>query len=136
MKSNTLRIGLTGVASAIVGKENTADKFEKEMVPAFATPMLVSLMDNAAFYAVKNHLADGYESVGTRISISHIAATPPGMKVTARATLIEIFRNRLVFEAEAFDEIEKIGEGKLERFVVRRDSFLKKLDQKTRIISK
>jgi predicted thioesterase len=58
------------------------------------------------------------------------------MKVTARATLVEIYRNRLVFEAEAFDEIEKIGEGKLERFVVRRDSFLKKLDQKTRMTSK
>jgi len=136
MKSNTLRVGLTGVASAIVGKENTADKFEKEMVPAFATPMLVSLMDNAAFYAVKNHLSDGYESVGTRISISHIAATPPGMKVTARATLVEIYRNRLVFEAEAFDEVEKIGEGKLERFVVKRENFLKKLEQKTRMKSK
>ena len=64
MKSNTLRVGLTGVASAIVGKENTADKFEKEMVPAVATPMLVSLMDNAACYAVKNHLLM-VRSVGT-----------------------------------------------------------------------
>jgi len=135
MKANTLRIGLTGVATAIVGKENTADKFEKDMVPAFATPMLVSLMDNAAYNAVKNHLSEGYESVGTRISISHIAATPPGMKVSARATLVEIYRNRLVFEAEAFDEVEKIGEGKLERFVVKRDRFLLKLDQKSQMKS-
>ncbi len=135
MKANTLRIGLTGVATAIVGKENTADKFEKDMVPAFATPMLVSLMDNAAYNAVKNHLSEGYESVGTRISISHIAATPPGMKVSARATLVEIYRNRLVFEAEAFDEVEKIGEGKLERFVVRRDRFLTKLEQKSKMKS-
>ena len=136
MKVNTLRIGLTGVVSAVVGKENTADKFEKDMVPAFATPMLVSLMDNAAYNAVKNHLSEGYESVGTRISISHIAATPPGMKVTARATLVEIYRNRWVFEAEAFDEIEKIGEGKLERFVVKRESFLAKLNQKSHMKSK
>jgi len=131
MKTSTLRIGLTGVASAIVGKDNTADNFEQDMVPAFATPMLVSLMDNAAYYAVKNHLSLGYESVGTRISISHIAATPPGMKVTARATLVEIYRNRLVFEAEAFDEVEKIGEGRLERFVVKRDGFMAKLKQKS-----
>ena len=58
------------------------------------------------------------------------------MKVTARATLVEIYRNRLVFEAEAFDEVEKIGEGKLERFVVKRENFLKKLEQKTRMKSK
>ena len=49
------------------------------MVPAFATPMLVSLMDNAAFYAVKNHLSDGYKVLGPGSSISHIAATPPGI---------------------------------------------------------
>jgi predicted thioesterase len=52
------------------------------------------------------------------------------MQVTARATLVEIHRNRLIFEAEAFDEVEKVGEGRLERFVVNRDSFLKKLESK------
>ncbi len=131
MKANTLRVGLTGTATATVSAENTADRFDPDMVPAFATPMLISLMDNAAHEAVKNHLPEGYVSVGTRISISHIAATPQGMKVTARATLTEIYRNRLVFEAEAFDEVEKIGEGRLERFVVHRESFMKKLLSKT-----
>lgn len=130
MKSNTLRVGLTGTASAIVDSNNTADRFAPDMVPAFATPMLVSLMDNAAHEAVKNHLPEGYVSVGTRISISHVAATPRGVRVTARATLVEIYRNRLVFEAEAFDEMEKVGEGRLERFVVHRESFLKKLKSK------
>jgi predicted thioesterase len=131
MKVNTLRVGLTGMASTIVGNENTADRFDPDMVPAFATPMLVSLMDNAAHEAVKRHLPEGYVSVGTRISVSHIAATPQGMKVTARATLVEIYRNRLVFEAEAFDEVEKVGEGRLERFIVHRESFMKKLEGKS-----
>lgn len=131
MKANTLRVGLTGTVSAVVNEENTADRFAPDMVPAFATPMLISLMDNAAHEAVKHHLPEGYVSVGTRISISHIAATPQGMKVTARATLVEIYRNRLVFEAEAFDEVEKVGEGRLERFIVHRESFLKKLESKS-----
>ncbi|NSW75940.1 MAG: hypothetical protein HPY68_04045 [Candidatus Atribacteria bacterium] len=131
MKGNTLRVGLTGTVSAVVNEENTADRFAPDMVPAFATPMLISLMDNAAHEAVKHHLPEGYVSVGTRISISHIAATPQGMKVTARATLVEIYRNRLVFEAEAFDEVEKVGEGRLERFIVHRESFLKKLENKS-----
>lgn len=130
MKANTLRVGLTGVASMVVNDESTADRFDPDMVPAFATPMLVSLMDNAAHEAVKHHLPEGYVSVGTRISISHIAATPKGMKVTARATLVEIYRNRLVFEAEAFDEVEKVGEGRLERFVVNREWFMKRLESK------
>lgn len=136
MKINTLRVGLTGTASAVVDNNNTADRFAPDMVPAFATPMLVSLMDNAAHEAVKNHLPEGYVSVGTRISISHIAATPRGMKVAARATLVEIYRNRLVFEAEAFDEMEKVGEGRLERFVVHRESFLKKLEGKLQEMQK
>lgn len=131
MKSNTLRVGLTGTASAMVNSDNTADRFDPDMVPAFATPMLVSLMDNAAHEAVKNHLPEGYVSVGTRISIAHVAATPRGMTVTARATLVEVYRNRLVFEAEAFDEIEKVGEGRLERFIVHRESFMRKLENKS-----
>lgn len=133
MKANTLRVGLTGMASMVVGDESTADRFDPDMVPAFATPMLVSLMDNAAHEAVKYHLPEGYVSVGTRISIAHIAATPRGMKVTARATLVEIYRNRLVFEAEAFDEVEKVGEGRLERFVVNREWFMRKLEAKSEV---
>ncbi|MGB9553867.1 MAG: thioesterase family protein, partial [bacterium] len=65
MRVNALRVGLTGMASAMVSEENTADRFDPDMVPAFATPMLVSLMDNAAHEAVKHHLPEGYVSVGT-----------------------------------------------------------------------
>ncbi len=132
MRSSELRVGLTGVVETTVNDENSADRFDPNMVPAFATPMLVSLMDNAAHQAVKNHLPEGYISVGTRVSVSHVAATPKGMKVTVRATLVEIYRNKLVFEAEAFDEVEKIGEGRLERFVINREKFLNKLQTKAR----
>ncbi|MCD6156082.1 MAG: thioesterase family protein [Candidatus Atribacteria bacterium] len=132
MRSSELRVGLTGVVETTVNDENSADRFDPDMVPAFATPMLIALMDNAAHQAVKNHLPEGYISVGTRVSVSHVAATPKGMKVTVRATLVEIYRNKLVFEAEAFDEVEKIGEGRLERFVINREKFLNKLQAKAR----
>lgn len=132
MKGNSLKVGLTGMTSIVVNDDNTADRFEPGMVPAFATPMLIALMDEAALLAVRNYLPPGYVSVGTRISVSHVAATPKGMKVSARATLVEIYRNRLVFEAEAFDEIEKVGEGRLERFVVNQEKFMKKLESKKR----
>ncbi len=122
-----LKKGLKGVAQTIVSEENSAERFVKPMVPAFATPMLVSLMDIAAINSVKDYLPEGYISVATKISITHLAATPLGMTVTAEATLVDIFRNRLTFEVTAFDEREKIGEGTVERYIIDLDKFTKKI---------
>lgn len=122
-----LKKGLKGVAQTIVSEENSAERFVKPMVPAFATPMLVSLMDIAAINSVKDYLPEGYISVATKISITHLAATPMGMTVTAEATLVGIFRNRLTFEVTAFDEREKIGEGTVERYIIDLDKFTKKI---------
>jgi len=122
-----LKKGLKGVAQTIVSEENSAERFVKPMVPAFATPMLVSLMDIAAINSVKDYLPEGYISVATKISITHLAATPMGMTVTAEATLVDIFRNRLTFEVTAFDEREKIGEGTVERYIIDLDKFTKKI---------
>ncbi len=122
-----IKKGLKGVAQTIVNEENSAERFAKPMVPAFATPMLVSLMDIAAINSVKDYLPKGYISVATKISITHLAATPLGMTVTAEATLIDIFQNRLTFEVTAFDEMEKIGEGTVERYIIDLEKFTKKM---------
>ena len=122
-----LKKGLKGVAQTVVNEENSAERFAKPMVPAFATPMLVSLMDLAAINSVKDHLPEGYISVATKISITHLAATPLGMTVTAEATLIDVFQNRLTFEVTAFDEREKIGEGTAERYIIDLEKFTKKV---------
>ncbi|MFH1002503.1 MAG: hotdog domain-containing protein [bacterium] len=122
-----LEKGLKGIAQMTVNEENSAERFAKPMPPAFATPMLVSLMDLAAINAVKKILPEGYISVATKISITHLAATPLGMTVTADATLIDIFQNRLSFQVDAFDEVEKIGEGTVERYIVDLDKFTKKM---------
>ncbi len=122
-----LKKGLKGVAQTVVNEENSAERFAKPMVPAFATPMLVSLMDLAAINSVKDHVPEGYISVATKISIAHLAATPLGMTVTAEATLIDIFQNRLTFEVTAFDEMEKIGEGTVERYIIDLEKFTKKM---------
>jgi predicted thioesterase len=97
------------------------------MPPVFATPILVSLMDLATINAVKKNLPEGYISVASKISITHLAATPLGMTVTADATLIDIFQNRLTFQVNAFDEMEKIGEGTVERYIIDLDKFTKKM---------
>jgi len=122
-----LEIGLKGIAQTTVNEENSAERFAKPMPPAFATPMLVSLMDLAAINAVKKNLPEGYISVATKISITHLAATPLGMTVTADATLIDIFQNRLTFQVNAFDEVEKVGVGTVERYIIDVEKFSKKM---------
>lgn len=131
-----LEKGLKGVAQVLVGVDNMAEKFSKPMPPSFATPMLVSLLDNAAIEAVKKKLPPGYITVATSITIKHLAPTPEGMMVTAQAELIDVFKNRLTFQVSAYDEIEKIGEGQVERYIIELDSFTDKvLDKKRKEIN-
>ena len=125
-----LEKGLKGVAQMLVGPDNMAEKFSKPMPPSFATPMLVSLMDNAAIDAVKDNLPAGYITVATSITIKHLAPTPEGMTVTAEAELIDIFQNRLIFAVTAYDEAEKIGEGQVERFIIDLEKFNEKVLEK------
>ncbi len=125
-----LKVGLKGIAQTTVNEENSAEKFAQPMVPAFSTPMLVALFDSAAINSVKDLLPEGYITVASRISITHLAATPLGMTVTAEATLKDIFRNKLTFEVVAYDEIEKVGEGQVERYIIDLEKFTTKMQER------
>ena len=96
-----------------------------------ATPMLVALLEGAAKDSVQPSLPEGWTTVGTRVDIRHLAATPVGMKVTARAILTEVDRRRLVFTVEAYDEREKVGEGLHERFIINTERFESKARMKS-----
>lgn len=128
-----LEKGMKGVSQVIVNPQNMAESFSRPMPPSFATPMLVSLMDNAAIEAVKEKLPDGYITVGSSISIKHLAPTPEGMAVTAEAELKDIYVNRLIFEVTAYDEVEKIGEGNVERYIIDLEKFSKTILKKKEI---
>jgi fluoroacetyl-CoA thioesterase len=122
----TLKIGITGEATTVVVHENTAASVGAGGVEVFGTPMMIALMENAAWQAVAEHLDEGYVTVGTLVNVKHLAATPLGQKVRATAELIEIDRRRLVFKVEAYDERQKIGEGLHERFAVNLERFMQK----------
>ena len=111
-------VGDKGHATLSVTAERTADALGKRGVTVFATPFLVSLMENAAGNVIEPHLPPGGSSVGTMVDIKHLAATPVGMTVRAEATLLETDGKRFLFSVEAWDEKEKIGEGRHERFAV------------------
>jgi predicted thioesterase len=115
--------GLNTEVNITVTEADTAAKLGSGLVPVFGTPALVALMESAAVKALDGHLDAGQTTVGTRIDIRHLAATPVGMKVRARAELIAIDGRKLTFQIEAWDESEKIGEASHERFIVDTEKF-------------
>jgi fluoroacetyl-CoA thioesterase len=121
-----LEPGLTGESTTTVVHENTAAHVGAGGVEVFATPMMIALMEQAAWQSVANSLDPGYVTVGTSVNVRHLAATPIGQRVRAIAELMQIDGRRLVFKVEAYDEKQKIGEGQHERFIVNLDRFLKK----------
>ena len=122
----TLHAGMTGEATTTVVHENTAAAVGAGGVEVFGTPMMIALMENAAWQAVADQLDAGHVTVGTLVNVKHLAATPLGQRVRATAELVEIDRRRLVFKVEAYDEKQKIGEGFHERFIVALERFLPK----------
>ena len=100
------------------------------LVPVFATPYMLALMENAAVNALTPHLAEGEGSVGTHLDVSHDAATPIGMKVWAECELIEVNGRALTFTVTAYDEAGVIGKGTHKRAVINVEKFLAKVGQK------
>jgi fluoroacetyl-CoA thioesterase len=119
----TLQPGLVGEASITVTDTMTAAALGSGNVDAFSTPALIALLEAAAIDALGDRLPEGQTTVGTMLNVRHLAATPVGMAVTARATLKEIDGRRLVFDVEAWDAVERVGEGTHERFIVTRARF-------------
>jgi predicted thioesterase len=95
-----------------------------------ATPEMVRLVEQTAIQAVQPLLKPGQATVGTRIDVAHLAATPEGMTVTVTVELTAVDRRRLSFRFEVRDETEKVGEGTHERFVIDREQRLPRLQAK------
>jgi fluoroacetyl-CoA thioesterase len=104
------------------------------MAPVLATPRLISFMERTAHLAVLPYLAEGQSTVGVHVDVRHLAATPVGMEVRFRAELVEVDRRRLRFKVEAWDEVEKIGEGEHERFIIDWQRFLDGIEKKRQAI--
>jgi fluoroacetyl-CoA thioesterase len=110
--------GLVGQIEMVVHEENTARHLGSGNVDVLATPEMVRLMEQAAVAAVDHLLPDGYRTVGVEVEVRHLAATPVGMKVRFQAELIVAEGRKLTFRVEAFDEVERIGEGEHRRVII------------------
>ena len=125
-----LQPGLAGGAEIVVGTRDTAPHVGSGKIKVLATPVLVSLMEEAALNAVEGLLPQGHQTVGTRLDITHTAATPVGLRVTAGAELTGIEGRRLTFRVWADDELERISAGTHERIVVNVARFDERIQHK------
>jgi predicted thioesterase len=126
----TLTPGLSAELKITVTDAETAAKWGSGLVPVYSTPALVGLMEATAVKALEGQLEAGKTTVGGHIDVQHLAATPVGMTVRARAELTAVEGRKLTFQVEAWDEVEKIGAALHERFVIDTEKFVAKVQAK------
>jgi fluoroacetyl-CoA thioesterase len=110
--------GLTGTAEIVVGPEHTAPFVGSGRIAVLATPVMINLIEAAALAAVEHLLPAGHQSLGIQLDVSHTAATPVGVRVTAIAEVLQLEGRTITFRVAARDEFEPIGGGTHQRVVV------------------
>lgn len=125
-----LQVGVKGTDHVLVQESNTAAFMGSGLLPVFATPAMIALMEKTASESIQPYLEEGSGSVGTNLNVKHVSATPLGMEVRCESELIKVDGRKLVFSVKAFDAAGLIGEGTHERFLIKNESFLKKAEQK------
>lgn len=128
--------GLRGTVELIVAEQHTAPHVGSGRVHVMATPVMVNLMEAAALQAVEGLLPAGFQTVGTHLDVTHVAATPVGMRVRAYAELTRVEKRTLTFRIRAEDEKEPIGEGVHERIIINLERFDKRMQDKLAVLGK
>lgn len=122
-----METGLTYTSTITVSKENTAITMGSGDLEVFATPSMVSLMENAAMNAVAGELPEGSTTVGAMMNTTHTKSSAMGDTVSATAVLKEVEGRKLTFEVQAMDSKGVIGEGIHVRYIVDKEKFMSKL---------
>src|SRR3954447_20095838 len=126
-------LGAKGTYSLRVAPGHLANAFKDAMLPeVFATPMMITAMENAALNAIRGYLDPGESAVGTTVDVRHLAATPVGHLVTAEAEVTGVDGRQITFKVTARDETEEIGSGTHERAVIDRARLDARLAKKRR----
>lgn len=123
--------GTRGSFTLVVSAEHLANRFKDATLPSvLATPVMIMAMENAALNAIKPYFDPGESAVGTRVDVSHLAATPVGRSVTAYAEVTSATGRHIEFRVWAMDQAEEIGAGTHARAVIELDKFAERLAKK------
>ena len=126
-----IEVGLKNSATSVVEVNDTAVKVGSGSLEVLATPKMIALVEKAAADLLEKNLPAEFTSVGISLEAKHIAPTPVGMKISAEAEIIDVDGRKILFEIYAFDEVEEIGHAMHERFIVGREKFLSKANNKS-----
>lgn len=125
-----LKTGIKNKREMTVDKGLTADMWGSGGLPVYATPAMIALMEQTACLSVEPCMEEGYSTVGTRLDVAHLSASPVGARITCESELIEIDGRRLVFKVNASDDAGPIGEGTHERFIINIEKFMARTEAK------
>ena len=126
----SIGLGREGLVEQIVRPEHGADRFQNAGVTVLATPVLCHWFESAAVRAIAEQLESGESTVGTRLTIEHLKATPVGMQVRVTARVLAVDGRRVDFEVSAFDDVELVARGTHERVVIDLERFLARVQSK------
>lgn len=130
---DTLQLFPTGMAREDlypVAEEHSAFHVGSGSLRVLATPWLVAFMESTARLLLAEKLPAGTSSVGVRVDIRHLAATPVGDQVRVRAEVLSVEDRKVRFRVQAWDHQELIGEGEHDRVIIDEDRFLKRVNKK------
>ena len=125
-----LEIGIRNRTEMSVTKDLTADAWGSGGQPVFATPAMIAMMENTAWASVEPCMEEGRTTVGTRVDVSHLSASPVGAHISCESELVETDGRRLVFKVSAYDDAGLIGEGTHERFIIDTEKFMARTEAK------
>jgi predicted thioesterase len=125
-----LEVGLKHVATVTVTDDMTPAHLRSEPLRVLSTPDMIRLIEQTAIEATQPSLKPGQATVGTRVDIAHLAATPVGMTLTITVELVEVDRRRLGFRIEVRDELDEVGKGTHERFIIEAAQRMPRLEEK------
>ncbi len=126
----SVSVGLKGHAEELVTEQNTAQGACSGALPVYGPPFLCALMEKASWPSIAPCLAPGESTVGTKLEVAHLSATPVGMKVWAESEVTAVDGRKITLKVSAFDEKGPIGEGVHERFIVFDEKILAKAAKK------
>ena len=122
-----MEAGIKNEKSIVVTDEVTASKVGSGLLPVYATPSMIALMEGTCAESVQPYLAEGEGTVGVAVDIKHIAATPVGMTVRCERLLKEVNGKKLVFEVKVYDEKGLVGTGIHKRAIINNEAFMARL---------
>ena len=122
-----LQSGIKIEKSIVVTDELTASKVGSGLLPVYATPSMIALMENTCADCVQPYMQEGDGTVGTSVDIKHVSATPVGKTVRCECTLTEVNGKKLVFEVNAYDDKGLIGTGTHKRAIINNEAFMARL---------